>query len=107
VLVGVVAALTLVVGFAVAQLTDVRAAGGAVLVLGGGWCAWRAWRPAGPWRVAVLVGLALVCFVAAHVLARGRTGPWASVVLVSLVLGVASWWLVSRAGAARGRRRDV
>jgi len=103
VLVGVVAALTLVVAFAVAQLTDVRAAGGAVLVLGGGWCAWRAWRPAGLWRVAVLVGLAVGCFVAAHVLARGALGPWAAVAVVSAVLGVVTWWLVSRAGTSHGR----
>ena len=57
----VLAALTLVVGFAVAELTDVRALGGVVLVAGVVWCAVRA-RSAGWWRVAAVVLVGAVCF---------------------------------------------
>jgi len=92
----VLAAVTLVVGFVVAQGTGVRALGGVVLVAGGLWCAWRA-RAAGWPRVSAVLLVAVACFVGAHVLA-GRTslGPWPSVALAALVLGGATWLLVDR-----------
>jgi hypothetical protein len=83
----VLAALTLVVGFAVAQGSGVRALGGAVLVLGVAWCAWRALPAAGVARVLAVVVLGAVCFVGAHVLA-GSLGAWLSVLLVAAVLAL-------------------
>ena len=90
----VLAGLTLVVGFAVAQVTDVRALGGAVLLAGVGWCAVRA-RGAGWWRVLLVVLTGAVCFVASHLLAP-HLGAWPSVLLVALVLGAVTYVLVDR-----------
>jgi hypothetical protein len=89
------AALTLVVGFAVAQGSGVRALGGAVLVLGVAWCAWRALPAAGVARVLAVVALGALCFVGAHVLA-GSLGAWLSVVLVAAVLALGTGLLVDR-----------
>jgi hypothetical protein len=91
-----VAAVTLVVGFAVAQGTGVRALGGVVLVLGVAWCAWRALPAAGVARVLAVVVLGAVCFAGAHVLA-GSLGAWLSVLLVAAVLAVGTAVLVDGA----------
>lgn len=95
-----VAAVTLVAAFAVAQLTDVRALGGAVLVLGVAWCAWRAWPAAGALRVLAVVGLGAVCFVASHLLAD-TLGAWPSVLLAAAVLALGAAGLVDRGPARR------
>ncbi|NHT17621.1 hypothetical protein [Cellulomonas sp. IC4_254] len=95
---GVLAAVTLVVAFAVAQVTGVRALGGAVLVLGVVWCAWRSWS-AGAGRVVAVVVLGAVCFAGSHVLAPAL-GPWPAVLLVAAVLGAGAWSLVDRRGVA-------
>ncbi|MCG7287810.1 hypothetical protein MHY85_17745 [Cellulomonas sp. ACRRI] len=92
----VLAAVTLVAAFAVAQGTGVRALGGVVLVLGVAWCAWRSWG-AGAARVVAVVLLGAACFVASHVLA-GATGAWPSVLLAAAVLGAGAWLLVDRRG---------
>ena len=97
----VVAALTLVVGFAVADLTDVRALGGVVLVAGVVWCAARA-RSAGWWRVAAVVLVGAVCFAVSHPLG-GVLGAWPAVLLAALVLGVATYALVDRPTARPAR----
>ncbi|MDM7832567.1 hypothetical protein [Cellulomonas edaphi] len=89
-----IAALTLAAGFFVAQVTDVRALGGLVLVAGVAWCVWRA-RAAGVLRLATVVVVGAVCFVAAHVLAP-HLGAWPSVLLVAAVLGAVTWALVDR-----------
>ncbi|MDC7120106.1 hypothetical protein OMK64_00980 [Cellulomonas fimi] len=94
-----IAALTLVVGFAVAQATDVRALGGAVLLAGGAWCAVRAWRPAGPVRTVAVLVVAAACFVVSHLLAP-HLGAWPSVLLVAVVLAAVTWTLVDRPTAA-------
>lgn len=90
-----VAAVTLVLAFAVAQGTGVRALGGAVLVLGVVWCAWRALPAAGAVRVGAVVLLGAVCFVASHLLA-GALGAWPAVLLVAAVLAAGTWPLVDR-----------
>jgi Ca2+/Na+ antiporter len=90
----VLAGLTLVVGFAVAQATGVRALGGAVLLAGVAWCAVRA-RSAGRRRVSLVVLTGAVCFVASHLLAPSL-GAWPSVVLVALVLAAVTYVLVDR-----------
>jgi len=90
----VLAGLTLVVGFAVAQATGVRALGGAVLLAGGFWCAVRA-SHAGRGRVLLVVLAGAVCFVGSHLLAP-YLGAWPAVVLVALVLGAVTYALVDR-----------
>jgi hypothetical protein len=94
----VVAALTLVAAFFVARVTDVRALGGLVLVAGVVWCVWRS-RSAGVARLAGVVAVGAVCFVASHVLAP-HLGAWPSVLLAAAVLGAATWFLVDRRAAA-------
>ena len=70
-----VSAASLIVGFAVADATGIRPLGGLVLVAGGAWCA-LAWNRTAGRRVAgALVGVGLVAFVAAHVLALGLGVP--------------------------------
>lgn len=83
-----VGALTLLVGFAVAQATGNRGLGGVVLVVGAAWCVW-AWRRS-PMRALV----ALVAFGAAFVISHPLgtvIGAWPSVLLASLVAGVVAW----------------
>ncbi|WP_028049106.1 hypothetical protein [Cellulomonas sp. URHD0024] len=88
------AGLTLVVGFAVAQATGVRALGGAVLLAGVAWCVVRA-RSAGWWRLSIVVLAGAGCFVASHLLAP-HLGAWPSVVLVALVLAGVTYAVVDR-----------
>ncbi len=88
--VAAVAALTLVMGFAVAQSSGNRALGGVVLVLGTGWCAWMWWRAAGPLVTVVLVGLVVLGFAVSHPLGAA-IGAWPSVLLVAAVVAGASY----------------
>jgi len=90
----VVAALTLVVGFAVAELTGVRALAGVVLVAGVLWCVVRA-RSAGWWRVGAVVLVGALCFAGSHLLGH-VIGAWPAVVVAAAVLGVATFVLVDR-----------
>ena len=88
-----VAAASLVLGFAVAQATGVRELGGVVLVAAALLCV-RAWRQlAGLRTAAVLVASYLAAFVGSHVLARA-IGAWPAVVTVSVAVGVLSLLLV-------------
>ena len=86
------AAATLIVGFAVASLTGNRALGGIVLIAGGIACAYLWWRLAGPWRAAACVAIAGVAFVVSHPLGAILTS-WGSVVLVSAVTAGATYAL--------------
>ena len=86
------AAVTLIVGFAVASLTGNRALGGIVLVIGGAVCAWLWWRLAGPWRAAACVAIAGVAFVVSHPLGAILTS-WGAVLLVSAVTAAAAYAL--------------
>jgi len=88
----VVAAVTLVVAFAVAQLSDVRALGGALLVAGVVWCVWRSVQGAGWPRTVAVVVVGAVCFVGAHLLSA-VIGPWPAVLVSALVLGAIAWVL--------------
>lgn len=99
----VIAAVTLVVGFAVAQGTGVRWLGGVVLAAGLLWCAVRSVRPAGPLRTVAAGVVALAAFVGSH-LAADALGTWPSVLLAALVAGVGVWLLVDRADPRRGAR---
>ncbi len=96
------AALTLVGGFAVGQLTGVRPLAAVVLLAGGAWCAWRSGPAAGWWRVGAVVLVAVLAFVGSH-LAAPTIGAWPAVVAAAVVLGGATWLLVDRqAGGPRG-----
>ena len=91
------AALTLVVGFAVAQGTGVRWLGGAVLLLGGAWCVAREAGRTPAWRLVFVVIVALACFVLSHVLA-GPVPAWVAVAVAAGVLGGVTAVLVGRSG---------
>ena len=93
-----VASGSLLLGFAVAQLTGVRALGGIVLVAGCAWCALRWLRAGGRAAVArtgVLVILYAAGFVLSHVIAD-MLGAWPSVLLVAAVVGAAAYVLADR-----------
>jgi hypothetical protein len=87
----------LVVGFAVAQGTGVRALGGVILV-GTGLAAARLWVQRRGWGVAVLLALAyLAAFMLSHVLTLGFGMPaWLSVALVTIASGGVTYALADR-----------
>lgn len=90
---------SLLLGFAVAQLTGIRPLGGIVLVAGCGWCALRWLRTAGAVRTAALVLLYAGAFVVSH-LTADTLGAWPSVLLVAAVVAAATYALAD-AGPAR------
>jgi hypothetical protein len=100
-----VASGSLLLGFAVAQLTGVRALGGIVLVAGCAWCALR-WLRVGRPRTIALVLIYLAAFVLSHLIA-GTLGAWPSVLLVAAVVGAATYGLADsaapRVGPVRAR----
>jgi hypothetical protein len=84
------AAGALLLGFAVAELTGVRALGGVVLFLGGLACGLR-WRVLlGLPRALALVVVFLAGFALAHPLGHA-IGSWPAVLLVAAVVGVVAW----------------
>ena len=92
-----VASGSLLLGFAVAQATGVRALGGLVLVAGCAWCALRWLRAAGVVRAAVLVAVYVAAFVGSHVVADAL-GAWPAVLLAAAVAGLAAYVLADGAG---------
>jgi hypothetical protein len=97
----VIAAATFVAGFGVAELTGVRALGGLVLLAGGTWCAWLAFRLAGPGPTIALVALALALFVASHPLGH-VIGAWPAVLVSAALVGT-----VATAVTRIWQRRDA
>jgi len=90
-----VAACSLVLGFAVAELTGVRAVGGVVLLVGLAACGWL-WRErVGAGRAVALAALFLTLFVGTHVLARA-IGAWPSVLVAAAVMFAASYVIADR-----------
>ena len=87
----------LVVGFAVAQGTGIRALGGAILI-GTGLAAARLWVRRRGWAVAVGLGLLfLAAFVLSHVLTLGLGVPaWLSVALVTILAGGVTFLVADR-----------
>ena len=91
-----VAAGSLVLGFAVAEATGVRAIGGVVLVVAVAWCFAR-WRVrAGQPRAIALVAFYALAFVCSHLLAD-VLGTWGAVAAVAAAVGTATWQLADRA----------
>lgn len=72
------AGATLVAGFGVAQSTDNRTAGGAVLLVGAAACGYLWWRDAGARGALVSEGVMLAAFIGSHALAK-PIGAWPSV----------------------------
>ena len=94
-----VAAGSLVLGFAVAQLSGVRFLGGVVLLAAGVWCA-RQWFLLAGKRVMWVLGLTyFAVFVLSHPLGR-MIGTWPAVLTVAAVAGFASY-LLTRPAAER------
>lgn len=84
------AALSLILGFAVASLTGNRPLGGLVLVIGGAACAWSWWRLSSAWRALACVAVAAVAFIVSHPLGQVITS-WGSVLLVAAITAVATY----------------
>jgi hypothetical protein len=87
-----VAALSLVAGFAVADLSGVRPLGAVVLVGAVAWCAshWR--RRVGLARALALAGFYGAAFAASHALAD-LLGAWGAVAAAAGAVGAATWSL--------------
>lgn len=92
----VIAALTFVAGFGVAELTGVRAIGGIVLLAGGALCARLAADRIGRGPTALLLGVALALFVVSHPLGRA-IGAWPAVLVSAAAVAVSSALLLRRA----------
>jgi hypothetical protein len=90
-------AVGLVLGFAVAQGTGIRALGGALL-LGTGLAAARLWVRRRGWAVAALLALVyLAAFVLSHVLTLGLGVPaWLSVALVTIAAAGVTFGVADR-----------
>jgi hypothetical protein len=97
--IALVAALTLIVGFAVAATTGNRALGGVVLVGGGALCAWWMWRAAGPRRTAITLTAVVLLFVVSHPLGT-VIGAWPAVLLVAAAAGTLAYVLAVPAPTA-------
>ena len=100
-----IGSLTLVVGFAVAQLTGARWLGGVVLVIGALLAGVLGWRFAGPARTVAAVAVFVVAFVVSHPLGR-IIGAWPSVIAVAVVAGGVGYLLL-RPVPSRPPRDDV
>lgn len=85
-----VAAGSMVLGFAVAEVTDVRVYGGLVLALAAVWCAQRWLVRAGRPAAIALLSFWLVAFIASHALAD-VLGTWGAVFLTASAVGAAAW----------------
>lgn len=85
-----VAAFSLVLGFAVADVTGVRPLGGIVLAAALIWCGLQ-WRATVGWGRAIgLAVLYLAGFALSHVLGDA-IGAWPSVVTIALVVGLVTY----------------
>ena len=96
-----VAGASLIAGFAVADITGVRALGGLVLLAAAAWLGLR-WRAqAGTGRAVALLALYAAAFVLSHVIAD-TLGTWGAVFTVAAIVTAASWLLADRPAAVRG-----
>ena len=94
-----IAGLSLIAGFAVADVTGVRPLGGLVLLAAAIWLAiaWR--RRVGLARTAALLGLYAALFAVSHVIADAL-GTWGAVFTVAAVMAAATWALADRRAVA-------
>jgi len=97
-----IAAGALLLGFAVADVTGVRALGGVVLFLGGLECGLR-WRVLlGLPRALAIVAVFLAGFALAHPLGHA-IGAWPAVLLVAAAVGAIAWRAADMPRGARVR----
>jgi hypothetical protein len=97
-LVSAVVAVSLVLGFGVAQLSGVRWVGGVVLVVAGLWCALRIWRQRGIGPT-VLVGVVYVAaFAVSHPLGAA-IGTWPAVLVAAGVSGAVAYAVMRPTGS--------
>jgi hypothetical protein len=89
-----VTALTLVLGFAAASVTGIRALGGVVLVAGAALCAWWMTRTAGATRTVITLVVVVGLFVLAHPLGHAL-GARPAVLLVAAAAGAVAYSLAS------------
>jgi hypothetical protein len=99
-----VAALALVLGFLVAEVTGVRALGGLVLVAGLGVCLAQWWVRLGQGRAIALSAVFLLAFAGSHGLARA-IGAWPAVFAAAAATFLVVW-LVDRDRATAGSRTE-
>ena len=81
---------SLVLGFVVAVASGARMLGGVVLLVGGGWCAWRLWRMAGPVRTIIIGLVSVAAFTVSHPLGD-VIGTWPSLIVVSVVAALTAY----------------
>ncbi|ADG74211.1 conserved hypothetical protein [Cellulomonas flavigena DSM 20109] len=103
-----VAAVGLVLAFALAQGTGVRWLGAVVLLATAATCLALAVPRVGWGRPLVVLAVGLAVFAASHP-AADLVGTWRAVLTAAAVLGATGWWLVDRArprvGASVVRQR--
>ena len=92
-----VAAGSMVLAFAVADLTGVRPLGGLVLLLAAVWCAQRWHARVGLGPTIALLAFWAVAFGASHALAD-VLGTRGAVVCTAAAVGAAAWTVSDRAG---------
>lgn len=97
-----VAAGSLILGFAVADLTGVRPLGAIVLVAGALWCALRWLRAEGLAVALALVAAYLAAFTLSHPLG-GAIGAWPAVLSASAFVAAIVWARIDRPQRARLR----
>lgn len=90
--IAILAWLTLVCGFGLAQATGNRALGGVLLLLGAGVCTVLWWKLAGLVPTILSVVICGVAFVVSHPLGK-LVGAWPSVVLVAVIAGCSAYAL--------------
>lgn len=94
-----IAPLSLILGFAVADVTGVRPLGGIVLFLAALWCGLE-WRRTRGLPVALgLVAVYLLAFALSHPLGKAIES-WPAVVVVSVVVGAVVWATTTRSPRA-------
>lgn len=94
-----IAPLSLIAGFGVADVTGVRPLGGIVLFLAALWCGLE-WRRTRGLPVALgLVAVYLLAFGLSHPLGKAIES-WPAVVVVSLVVGAVVWAATTRSPRA-------
>ena len=92
----------LVLGFAVADLSNIRWLGGLIMVVIGGFAAWYMWRSCGPRKTLVALGVVILGFIVSHPLGA-ILGSYGALFLVSIVVAGIVWILGSPQG--NGRRK--
>jgi len=84
----------LVLGFAVADLSNIRWLGGLTMVIIGGYAAWYMLRSCGPQKTLVAIGVVILGFILSHPLGA-ILGSYSALFLVSIAAAVIVWILGS------------